>query len=43
MMAAAFARRDAADHLGAISNRLLRVEGAFSAGEALKNEPWCFR
>src|SRR6266404_5506624 len=32
---AAFARRHAADHLGAVGDRLLGVEGALGAGEAL--------
>src|SRR6185312_11103452 len=35
MLAAAFAGRDAADHLGAVGDRLLGMEGALGAGEAL--------
>ena len=35
MRGAAFARRHAADHLGAVGDRLLGMEGALRAGEAL--------
>ena len=35
----ALARRDAPNHGGAIRLRLLGVEGAFFAGEALNNQP----
>src|SRR5262249_27766014 len=35
---AAFARRDAAHHLGAVGDRLLGVEGALRAGEALADD-----
>src|SRR5689334_4862831 len=35
MAGAAFPRRDAPDHLGAVSDRLLGVKGALGAGEAL--------
>jgi hypothetical protein len=35
MLRSAFAWSDAPDHLGAVCNRLLRVERAFPAGEAL--------
>ncbi len=36
--AAPLARRDAADHLGAIGDRLFGVEGALRAGEALADD-----
>ena len=35
---AAFSGGDATDHLGAVSDRLLGVEGALRAGEALAND-----
>ncbi len=35
---AAFAGRDAADHLGAVGDGLLGVEGALSAGDALADD-----
>src|SRR4029079_2396449 len=35
---AAFARRGAADHLGAVGDRLLRMEGAVLACEALADD-----
>ena len=35
---AALARRDAADHLGAVGDRLLGVERALLAGEALADD-----
>src|ERR1043166_7053085 len=38
MARAAFARRDAADHLRAIGNGLLGMEGALRAGEALADD-----
>ena len=38
MPGAAFARRDAADHLGAVGDRLLGMEGALRAGEALADD-----
>src|SRR4051812_35003948 len=38
MRRAAFARRRAADHLGAVVDRGLRMEGAVLAGEALAND-----
>src|SRR5262249_4162632 len=38
MLAAAFARRGAADHLGAVGNGGLRVERAVLAGEALADD-----
>ena len=38
MLAAAFARRDAADHFGAVGDRLLRMEGALGAREALADD-----
>ena len=43
MLCAAFARRDAADHVGAVGDRLLRVERAFFAGEALENQSCVLR
>src|SRR6185312_6764827 len=38
MDGAAFARRHAAHHLGAVGNRLLGVEGTLAAGEALADD-----
>ena len=38
MAGAAFARRDAADHFGAVGDRLLGMEGALRAGEALAED-----
>ena len=38
MLRAAFARRDAAHHLGAVGDRLLGMEGALRAGEALADD-----
>src|SRR5579863_10504073 len=38
MRGAAFPRRDAAHHLGAVGDRLLGVEGALRAGEALADD-----
>ena len=38
VLRAALAGRDAADHVGAIGDGLLRVESAFPAGEALDDE-----
>ena len=38
MRRAAFARRGAADHLGAVGDRLLGMEGAVLAGEALADD-----
>ena len=38
MRRAAFAGRDAADHLGAVGDRLLGMEGAVLAGEALADD-----
>src|SRR5262249_53490046 len=38
MTGAAFARRCAADHFGAVSDRLLGMEGAVLAGEALADD-----
>src|SRR3546814_764219 len=38
MAGAAFARRDTPHHLGAVGDRLLRVEGSLRAGEALAND-----
>ena len=38
MLGAALARSDAADHLGAVGDRLLGVEGPLRAGEALADD-----
>ena len=38
MRTAAFAGRDAADHLGAVGDRLLGMERALGAGEALADD-----
>src|ERR1700687_4344700 len=38
MCCAAFARRGAADHLGAVGDRLLGMDGAVLAGEALADD-----
>ena len=42
MLCAALAGRDAADDVGAVGDRLLRVEGAFLAGEALNDQACVF-
>ena len=39
VLGAAFAGRDAADDVGAVRDRLLGMEGAFLAGEALHEQP----
>src|SRR5579859_3426320 len=41
MFCSAFCGGDAADHVGAVLNHLLSVEGAFAAGEALHDD-FCF-
>ena len=43
MLGAAFAGRDAADHVGAVRDHLLGVESAFAAGEALHDQRVFFR
>jgi hypothetical protein len=38
MLSTTFARRDATDHFGAVSNRLFGMESTLLAGEALADD-----